>query len=68
MTTVSDKWLKNLVKNIEENGHDYSKSDHNITVAKRKAANRTREQQKQFEWKNRPRIIYTPMGGQNKKH
>lgn len=61
---VSNQDLKNLVKN----GRDYSCRHPTIAGAKRNAARRTKEQQKEFDWKNRPHIIYTPMGGQNKKY
>ena len=38
------------------------------TETKFKTRNRTPEEQKKFDWENRPRFISVPMGGQNKRH
>lgn len=46
---------------LAENGRDYSKS--NIIKVKR----RKPKEQKELDWKNRPRFISVPMGGQPKK-
>ena len=57
-----------LESNKTINGRDYSYRHPLIEKAIRKAANRTKEQQEKFDWAHRPRIVYTPMGGQNKKY
>lgn len=61
---VPDWALRKLAKN----GRDYSYRHPTIAGAIRNAANRTKEQQEDFDWKKKPHIIYTPMGGQNKKY
>ena len=47
---------------LADNGRDY-----NIET-KFGTKYRTPEEQKKFDWENRPRFISVPMGGQNKKH
>ena len=44
-----------------------SRRDYNIET-KIKTKYRTPEEQKKYDWENRPRFISVPMGGQNKKH
>ncbi len=60
---VPDWALRKLVKN----GRDYSYRHPTIKNANMKAANRTKEQQEEFDRNHQPHIIYTPMGGQNKR-
>ena len=52
----------NELRQLAKNGRDYSKE------AKFRSKHRSPEEQKKFDWENRPRFISVPMGGQNKKH
>lgn len=56
------------LKKLAENGRNYSYRHPTIEGINRKAANRTKEQQENFDNEHHPHIIYTPMGGQNKKY
>lgn len=56
------------LKKLAQNGRDYSYRHPTIENAIKRATNRTKEQQETFESKHKPHIIYTPMGGQNKKY
>ncbi len=47
---------------LADNGRDYN------TETKYGTKKRTPEEQKKYDWENRPRFISVPMGGQNKKH
>lgn len=46
---------------LADSGRDYSKE------TKFRTKQRTPKEQKKYDWKNRPRFISVPMGGQNKK-
>ena len=50
------------LRNLADSGRDYS------TGTKFRTKYRTPEEQKKFDWENRPHFISVPMGGQNKKH
>ncbi len=39
-----------------------------VTLTKVNAIHRTPEEQRKYDWENRPRFISVPMGGQNKKY
>ena len=52
----------NKLRKLADSGRDYD------TETKFKTKYRTPEQQKKYDWENRPRFISVPMGGQNKKH
>lgn len=52
----------NKLSKLAESGRDYS------TKTKFRTKYRTPEEQKKYDWENRPRFISVPMGGQNKKH
>ncbi|MBR3495263.1 MAG: hypothetical protein IKH37_00880 [Prevotella sp.] len=56
------------LKKLAKNGRDYSYRHPVIENASLIADNRTKEQQEAFDLKHKPHIIYTPMGGQNKKY
>lgn len=47
---------------LADNERDYKKGMKPITK------HRTPKEQKEYDWKNRPRFISVPMGGQNKRH
>lgn len=77
-TTTSDvKFTSCLVRNTVANERSKKKLKAKIEPpdihsyienAKMIRANRTEKQKERFDWEHRPRIIYTPMGGQNKKY
>ena len=50
------------LRKLADSGRDYSTD----TIIKTKC--RTPEEQKKYDWENRPRFISVPMGEQNKKH
>lgn len=50
------------LRKLTDSGRDYS------TETKFRTRYRTPEEQKKYDWENRPRFISVPMGGQNKKH
>lgn len=50
------------LRRLADSGRDYS------TGTKFRTKYRTPEGQKKYDWKNRPRFISVPMGGQNKKY
>jgi len=50
------------LRKLADNGRDYN------TETKFRTKKRTPEEQKKYDWENRPRFISVPMGGQNKKH
>jgi hypothetical protein len=52
----------NKLRKLADSVRDYN------TETKFKTKYRTPEQQKKYDWENRPRFISVPMGGQNKKH
>lgn len=52
----------NELRQLADSGKDYSKE------TKFKTKQRTPKEQKKYDWKNRPRFISVPMGGQNKKY
>ena len=47
---------------LANNGRDYGKE------TKLRTKQHTPKEQKKYDWKNRPRFISVPMGGQNKKY
>jgi len=49
------------LRQLANNGRNYS------SETKFKTKHRSPEEQKKYDWDNRPRFILTPMGGQNKK-
>ena len=51
----------NKLRKLADNGRDYN------TDTKFRTKYRTPEEQKKYDWENRPRFISVPMGGQNKK-
>lgn len=51
----------NKLRKLADNGRDYN------TDTKIRTKYRTPEEQKKYDWENRPRFISVPMGGQNKK-
>ena len=51
----------NKLRKLDDNGRDYN------TDTKFRTKYRTPEEQKKYDWENRPRFISVPMGGQNKK-
>ncbi len=52
----------NKLRKLADSERDYS------TETKFRTKYRTPEEQKKYDWENRPRFISVPMGGQNKKH
>lgn len=50
-----------VLRELGCNGRNYS------SETKFKTKHRSPEEQKKYDWENRPRFILTPMGGQNKK-
>lgn len=52
----------NKLNKLAGSGRDYS------TETKYRTKKRTPEEQKKYDWENRPRFISVPMGGQNKKY
>lgn len=52
----------NKLSKLADSGRDYS------TESKFRSKKRTPEEQKKYDWENRPRFISVPMGGQNKKY
>ena len=50
------------LRKLADNGRDYN------TETMFRTKKRTPEEQKKYDWENRPRFISVPMGGQNKKH
>ena len=52
----------NKLRKLAHSGRDYD------TETKFKTKYRTPEQQKKYDWENRPRFNSVPLGGQNKKH
>jgi len=52
----------NELLRLADSGRDYGRE------AKVRAKHRTPKEQKKYDWKNRPRFISVPMGGQNKKY
>ena len=52
----------NKLRKLADSERDYS------TETKFRTKYRTPEEQKKYDWENRPRFISVPMGGQNKKY
>lgn len=52
----------NKLRKLADSGRDYS------TETNFRMKYRTPEEQKKYDWENRPRLFSVPMGGQNKKH
>ena len=52
----------NKLRKLADSGREYN------TETKFRTKYRTPEEQKKYDWENRPRFISVPMGGQNKKH
>ena len=52
----------NKLRKLADSGRDYS------AETKFRTKYRTPEEQKKYDWKNRPRFISVPMGGKKKKY
>lgn len=57
-----------VLGNLLRNGRDYSYTNPVTEAARKARVRRSKEEQDEKNLKERPWIIYTPMGGTNKKY